>query len=54
MNTRVQLIPVVAFALFFVAAGCRSVGPATLNQDRMDYVSALSDSWKNQMLLNLV
>ena len=54
MKTRVQLIPVVAFALFFVAAGCRSVGPATLNQDRMDYVSALSDSWKNQMLLNLV
>lgn len=44
----------VAFAFLLVAAGCRSVGPATLNQDRMDYVSALSDSWKNQMLLNLV
>ena len=54
MKTRIQLIPAVAFALFFAAAGCRSVGPATLNQDRMDYVSALSDSWKNQMLLNLV
>ena len=53
MKTK-SLAMAVASALVFVAAGCRSVGPATLNQDRMDYVSSLSDSWKNQMLLNLV
>ena len=54
MKRNVQIISAIASALCFAAAGCRSVGPATLNQDRMDYVSALSDSWKNQMLLNLV
>ena len=54
MKRNVQIISAVAFALFFAAAGCRSVGPATLNQDRIDYMSALSDSWKSQMLLNLV
>ena len=53
-TTTKALLSAVAFALALWAAGCRSVGPATLNQDRMDYVSALSDSWKNQMLLNLV
>ena len=45
---------VFALALVFAAAGCRTVGPATLNQDRLGYLEALSDSWKNQMLLNLV
>ena len=44
----------VAFVLLVLAAGCRSVGPSTLNRDRMGYLEALSDSWKHQMLLNLV
>jgi hypothetical protein len=36
------------------AAGCRSVGPSRVVHDRFDYAEAISDSWKNQMLLNLV
>jgi hypothetical protein len=34
--------------------GCSSVGPPTITRDRSDYVSAISNSWKQQMLLNLV
>jgi hypothetical protein len=35
-------------------AGCASMGPATVARDRFDYVEAISDSWKRQMLLNLL
>lgn len=34
--------------------GCASIGPPTLERDRIDYVSGISDSWKRQMLLNLL
>jgi hypothetical protein len=34
--------------------GCASVGPGTVARDRFDYISAISDSWKSQMLYNLV
>jgi len=40
------------FAL--LSAGCTTMGPATISRDRFDYVAAISNSWKNQMLLNLV
>jgi hypothetical protein len=30
------------------------MGPTTLPRDRFDYAAAISESWKNQMLLNLV
>lgn len=39
-------------SLFF--AGCAGVGPGTVNRDRFDYTMAISDSWKHQMLLNMV
>ena len=35
-------------------AGCSAVGPATIDRDRFDYVSAISESWKRQTLLNLL
>src|ERR1700752_1132015 len=34
--------------------GCASIGPATLARDRFDYITEISDSWKAQMLLNVV
>jgi len=34
--------------------GCASVGPPTVVRDRFDYVTAISDSWKRQMLVNLL
>jgi len=44
-----------AAAVLLTLAGCAaSVGPPTIARDRFDYVEAISASWKNQMLLNLV
>ena len=34
--------------------GCASIGPGTVARDRFDYILAISDSWKSQMLFNLV
>jgi hypothetical protein len=35
-------------------AACTSIGPATVAHDRIDYASAIGDSWKEQTLLNIV
>jgi hypothetical protein len=35
-------------------SGCASVGPPTVARDRFDYITAISDSWRTQMLLNMV
>lgn len=36
------------------AVGCSGIGPQTIKQDRFDYINAIGDSWKEQMLLNIV
>ena len=38
----------------FLLVGCGSIGPRTIPRDRFDYSSAISNSWKKQMLLNMV
>lgn len=43
---------VLLFMSFII--GCPGVGPATIDRDRFDYVSAISESWKRQTLLNLL
>ncbi len=35
-------------------SGCSGIGPGTVLRDRFDYTAAISDSWKDEMLLNLV
>ena len=35
-------------------AGCAGIGPRTVDRDRFDYISAISESWKRQTLLNLL
>lgn len=54
---RIWAIRVVVAAMILAAiqlAGCAAIGPSTIDQNRFDYVSAISESWKRQTLLNLV
>jgi len=43
-----------AILLLAGLSGCASIGPSTISRDRFDYITAISDSGKSQMLLNLV
>src|SRR5271157_616115 len=43
-----------AVALALSAAACTSIGPGTVPHDRIDYASAIGNSWKEQTLLNIV
>jgi len=43
-----------AMVLVLVSFVACSIGPATVARDRFDYASAISESWKRQMLLNLI
>ncbi len=47
------LLIVVCFA-YALNAGCSSFGPQTITRDRFDYVASISESWKRQMLHNLL
>lgn len=44
----------IIFIAEIIFSGCASVGPEKVITDRIDYTQALSESWKKQMLLNLV
>jgi len=41
-------------AVMLFVSGCTGIGPGTVTRDRFDYTAALSDSWKSQMLINMV
>lgn len=45
---------VVLVSLLLTVMGCMGIGPRTVSRDRFDYTSAISDSWKAQMLVNMV
>lgn len=50
MKLSVFLVPV----LFLLSVGCRSIGPNKVTRDRVDYSQSLADSWKEQMLTNII
>jgi hypothetical protein len=43
-----------AVALALAATACQSIGPGTVPRDRFEYSGSISDSWKRQLLLNIV
>jgi hypothetical protein len=43
-----------AAVVILFLSGCGGLGPKTIPRDRFDYASAISESWKKQMLLNMV
>lgn len=49
---KIRNVLYVLFAISF--AGCSATGPPSVHHDRFDYNKALSDSWKEQTLLNIV
>ena len=49
---RMTLLTTVLSALFIT--GCTTIGPNAIPRDRYDYNTAISDSWKEQTLLNIV
>ena len=50
LNASATLLLLIGLGL----AGCGSIGPGTVTRDRFDYSSAVAESWKSQMLMNLV
>jgi hypothetical protein len=40
--------------VILLLTGCAGIGPRTVSRDRFDYTEAISDSWKRQMLFNMV
>lgn len=48
------LARVVCGLIASVVCACSSIGPRTVARDRIDYVTAIGESWKQQTLLNIV
>jgi hypothetical protein len=40
--------------IYTLLTGCTGIGPATVARDRFDYTTAVAESWKRSMLLNIV
>jgi hypothetical protein len=54
MTVRKGFSTSVLAGLILTVASCAGVGPHMVSRDRFDYTTAISDSWKSQMLVNMV
>ncbi len=50
--TRTRIM--ISLLALLLLSGCAGIGPLTVSRDRFDYTAAISDSWKHQMLFNMV
>jgi hypothetical protein len=44
----------IGILLLILAAGCSPIGPTAVQRDRLHYANAVAESWKEQLLLNIV
>jgi hypothetical protein len=50
-----MILRAMAYTLsFLLLLGCSHIGPQSVPRDRFDYNTAITDSWKDQTLLNIV
>ncbi len=49
-----HVIKLCIVVLVTILTSCAALGPMTVNRDRFDYTTAIADSWKRQMLINIV
>ena len=54
MNSMARLGIIFAVLTLLYLTGCASIGPGSVSRDRFAYTDAISQSWKKQMLLNMV
>ena len=54
MKKTQKMIILLGLTGMLLASGCSSMGPGTIARNRFDYVTSISESWKRQMLLNLL
>ena len=52
MSIKLRFTLVLATAI--AVAGCQTIGPGSLQRDRLNYADAIASSWREQMLLNIV
>jgi len=51
-KVKMTIFPLLVVTL--LTSGCAGIGSGTVTRDRFDYITAISESWKRQMLLNLL
>lgn len=54
LSRGIHLVVVVLLGCLPLVSGCKSIGPSSVKRDRLHYATAVSDSWKEQILLNIV
>ena len=54
MDSLKRLLLVVLPLGLSALSGCSGIGPSTVVPSRFDYTAAIADSWKQQMLINMV
>ncbi len=54
MKITLKKASILLIAMAMLMTGCAGVGPVIIGRDRLNYTAALSESWKSEMLLNMV